>query len=75
MRRQAIIAAVIYPMVNVVFFGFGAIAVLWLFSDQAKILLPIVIVASFIATVPISWFMAPQLSQSLSARQGTPRHS
>lgn len=75
MRKQAIVAAVIYPMVNAVLFGFGAIAVLSLFSDQAATLLPIVIVASFIAAVPISWFMAPQLSLSLSARQATPRHS
>jgi hypothetical protein len=74
MRRQAIIAAVLYPMVNAVLFGFGAIAVLSLFSDQARTLLPIVIIASFVAAVPISWFMAPQLSVSLSARQASPHN-
>ena len=73
MRKQAIIAAVIYPMVNAVLFGFGAIAVLSMFSDHATTLLPIVIVASFLAAVPISWFMAPQLSLSLSSRQQAPR--
>jgi hypothetical protein len=67
MNKRAILAAVVYPMVNAVLFGFGAITVLSFFSAQAAQLLPIVIVASFVAAVPISWIIAPRLSLSLSA--------
>lgn len=66
MRKRAILAAIVYPMVNAVLFGFGAIVVLSFFSAQAAILLPIVIVASFVVALPISWIIAPKLSLRLS---------
>jgi hypothetical protein len=46
-----------------VLFGIGAVAVLSVpaLSDQAKFLLPVVIVASFVLGPIIAWFMAPRL--------------
>lgn len=69
MSKRATIAAVIYPMVNAVLFGAGAIVVLSLFAAEAKLLLPIVIVASFVVALPISWLLAPKLSIALSGRR------
>lgn len=68
MSKQLIIAAVIYPMVNAVLFGAGAVAVLSLFAAKAALLLPIVIAASFLVALPIAWFIAPKLSLSLSGK-------
>ena len=74
MQRQLIIAAVIYPMVNAVLFGAGAVFVLSLYAAQAALLLPIVIVASFVLAAPLSWLIAPKLSLTLSG-QGRDRIS
>jgi hypothetical protein len=50
-------------MTCAVLFGVGAVAVLSVptLSEQAKILLPIVIAASFVFGPIIAWFMAPRL--------------
>ncbi|MHB1102929.1 MAG: hypothetical protein ACYC0C_09180 [Devosia sp.] len=69
MQKQAILAAVVYPMVNAVLFGFGAIAVPAFFAKAATTLLPIVIVASIILALPISWFIAPRMSLALSGKR------
>ena len=63
MSRRFGIAAVIYMVVNAVLFGIGAVTVLSIpgLSENAKIWLPVVIVASFIVAVPLSWFIAPRL--------------
>ena len=66
MTKHAILAAIVYPMVNAVLFGFGAILVLSFFAAEAAILLPIVIVASFVLALPIAWVIAPRLSLRLS---------
>jgi len=63
MKTRTWIAVAISLMVNAVLFGAGAIAVLSVpaLAEQAKFLLPIVIVASFLATPAISWQLAPRL--------------
>jgi len=50
-------------MTCAVLFGIGAVAVLSVpaLNEQAKILLPAVIVASFLLGPIIAWFMAPRL--------------
>ena len=68
MQRQLIITAVIYPMVNAVLFGAGAVFVLSLYAAQAALLLPIVIAASFVLAAPLSWLIAPKLSLMLSGQ-------
>jgi hypothetical protein len=56
------IAAVIYMMVQAVTFGVGTVLVLATpLEAQAMKLLPVVVIASSIASIPISWWMAPRL--------------
>lgn len=66
MSKRFTLAAVIYPMVNAVLFGAGAVAVLSLAPENTPTLLIAVIVASFVVAVPISWLLAPKLSVQLS---------
>lgn len=63
MSPRAFITVLLSLMVNAVLFGFGAILVLSVpvLAEQAKYLLPVVIVASFIITPFIAWKMAPRL--------------
>jgi len=63
MSPRAFITVLLSLMVNAVLFGFGAILVLSVpaLAEQAKYLLPVVIVASFIVTPFIAWKMAPRL--------------
>jgi cation transporter-like permease len=70
MHKRLMLSAVIFPMVNAVLFGFGAIAVLSFFQSSAALLLPITVVASFILALPLSWFVAPTLSIRLSHQLG-----
>lgn len=69
---RAYIAVAVALMVNAVLFGFGAVAVLSVpaLNEQAKIWLPVVIVASFVLAPPIAWKIAPRLR----ARFWNPRH-
>jgi hypothetical protein len=57
------ISMLIYGMVNALLFGTGAIAVLSFPSlqDYWRILIPVVVVLSFVLAVPIAWFVAPRL--------------
>jgi len=56
------IAAVIFMMVQAVTFGVGTVLVLATpLEAQAMTLLPVVVIASSIASIPISWWMAPRL--------------
>jgi len=56
------IAALIYMMVQAVTFGVGAILVLATpLQAEAMKLMPVVVIASSIVSVPISWFLAPRL--------------
>lgn len=63
MSPRAFITVLLSLMVNAVLFGVGAILVLSVpaLNEQAKFLLPVVIVASFIMTPFIAWTMAPRL--------------
>ncbi len=63
MRTRTMIAALISLPVNAVIFGAGAIAVLSIpaLAEQAKYLLPAVIVGGFLVTFPIAWILAPRL--------------
>ena len=62
MRARMQIAVLIYMMVQAVTFGIGIILVLAT-SLQAKAmeLVPIVVVASAIVSIPVSWLLAPRL--------------
>ncbi len=63
MKTQSGISLVIYGMVNAVLFGVGTITVLSIPSlqEQWKILIPIIVVASFVLAVPIARMIAPRL--------------
>lgn len=63
MRTRFWIAAVIYPMVNAVLFGAGAVPLLAVpaLSEHAGMLMPLVVAASFVIAVPLSWIVAPRL--------------
>ncbi|MFK4825920.1 hypothetical protein ACI0FM_14205 [Paenochrobactrum sp. BZR 588] len=57
------IAAALSVMVSAVLFGIGAVIVLSVpeLSEEAKYLLPAVIILSFLITPFISWIIAPRL--------------
>ena len=71
MSTRFSIALVLAGMVSSVLFGIGAITVLSIptLSQHATLLLPLVIVASFILAPAIGWIIAPRLrSQWLRKR-------
>jgi hypothetical protein len=57
------IAALIYAMINAVLFGAGLITLLLVpaLAMYAMELIPALVLASFIAAVPIAWGLAPTL--------------
>jgi hypothetical protein len=57
------LSLLIYGMVNAVLFGTGTITVLSVpaLQEQWKILLPIIVVLSFVLAAPIAWIIAPRL--------------
>lgn len=63
MKTRLWIAALLYPVVNAVLFGFGIIPLLSIkaLSQQATTLMPTVVIASLILAAPIAWFIAPRL--------------
>lgn len=63
MRTRLVIAALIALPVNAVLLGSGTLAVLAIpaLAQQLEYLLPAVISVSFLATIPIAWFLAPRL--------------
>ena len=59
---QMQIAALIYMMVQAVFFGIGIILVLGTpLQAEAMKLIPAVVVASSLVSAPVSWLLAPRL--------------
>lgn len=70
MRKRLMLSAVVFPMVNAVLFGVGAVAVLSFFEAAAGDLMPAVVAASFVLAAPISWLIAPSLSIRLSHQLG-----
>lgn len=63
MKTQLFVTALVAMMVNAVIFGIGAVAVLSVpvLNEQAKYLLPAVIVVTFAITPFVAWRIAPRL--------------
>tara|TARA_R110000850_G_scaffold94744_7_gene199510 strand:- start:1755 stop:2033 length:279 start_codon:yes stop_codon:yes gene_type:complete len=63
MRTRTFITGLVALPVNAVLFGAGAITVLSIpaLAENAKYLLPAVIVAGLLASVPVAWLLAPRL--------------
>ena len=62
MTTRVSIAVLIYMVVQAVIFGVGALLVLATpLQTEAMKLMPIVVIASSIVSVPIAWFLAPRL--------------
>lgn len=71
------ISLLIYMMVSAVLFGIGATTVLSVpsLSAYASVLLPAVVVASFILAVPMSYYVAPMMrSRYQRAEESRRRH-
>jgi hypothetical protein len=59
---RLMVAAVVYPMVQAVLFGAGLIAVLILAPQvSAQVSIPLTIGVTAMASLPISWMIAPRL--------------
>lgn len=63
MSTRLQIAALIFMMVNAVAFGIGIVPVLLIssLSNNAFETVPAVVIASFLVSAPLSWFIAPRL--------------
>jgi len=63
MSTQLRLSLLLYGMVNAVLFGAGTITILSFPSlqEQWKLLIPLVVVASFVLAAPIAWLLAPRL--------------
>ncbi|PWW03552.1 hypothetical protein DFR52_101233 [Hoeflea marina] len=63
MNTRTMIAGIISLPVNAVLFGTGAVAVLATpqLEEHAAYLLPAVIFASFLLTLPVAWLLAPRM--------------
>ena len=57
------IAALIFMMVNAVAFGIGIVPVLLIpsLANNGFETIPAVVIASFVVSAPLSWFIAPRL--------------
>lgn len=56
------IAALVFLMIQAVLFGIGTVLVLATpLKEQAMLLMPAVVISSFIAAAPFSWWFAPRL--------------
>jgi hypothetical protein len=68
------VALLIFSMVNAVVFGLGLITVLSIqsLSQHAFFWIPVVIVASFALSPPISWFLAPSMMQRFLQARNPP---
>lgn len=57
------IAALVFMMVNAVAFGVGIVPVLLIpsLANNAFETIPAVVIASFLVSAPLSWFIAPRL--------------
>jgi hypothetical protein len=63
MSTRLSITLLVMMMTNAVLFGVGAIAVLSIpaLNNHAMVLLPVVIVSSFVLGPLIAWYIAPRL--------------
>jgi hypothetical protein len=57
------IAAIIFMIINAVAFGIGIVPVLMIpaLADHAFGAIPVMVIASFVISAPLSWFIAPRL--------------
>jgi hypothetical protein len=56
------IAALLFMMIQAVFFGVGAIVVLATpLKEKAMELMPLVVVGTTVLAIPLSWWLAPRL--------------
>jgi hypothetical protein len=57
------IALLVFMMTNAVMFGAGIVPVLAIpsLAAYAFVLIPLVVVASFVVGAPLAWFIAPRL--------------
>ena len=57
------IAALLFMMTNAVAFGIGIVLILMIpsFVNHAFEAIPAVVLASFVISAPLSWFIAPRL--------------
>ncbi len=64
------IAVLVLLMVNAIVLGVGIVTVLAIpgLAVHAGRLIPAVIVASFVVSAPLSWFIAPRLTARYSRR-------
>lgn len=66
------VAALIFSMVNAVIFGVGIVTVLTIpaLAAHAAFWIPAVVLASFVLSPPLSWFLAPTMMMRFTrARQ------
>ena len=62
MSTRLAIASMVFMMVQAVLFGVGMVAILTTSLNQsAMTLIPWMIALTFVASVPLSWFVAPRL--------------
>lgn len=70
---RLMVAAVVYPMVQAVLFGAGLIAVLILAPQvTAQVSIPLTIGVTAMASLPISWMIAPWLMARYRRRAKLP---
>ena len=71
MKARMWIAALIYMMVQAVTFGAGAVLVLATpLQTEAMTLMPVVVAASSLVSIPISWLLAPRLQARFWRKKG-----
>ena len=60
-RARAMVAALIFVMVNAFVFGAGLVTVLAVptLAEHASFWIPVVVLASFVLAPPLSWLIAP----------------
>ncbi|MFY9956402.1 hypothetical protein [Bradyrhizobium sp.] len=63
MSTRLQIAAMVFMMANAVVFGIGIVPVLLIpsLANSAFETIPAVVIASFLVSAPLSWFIAPRL--------------
>lgn len=62
MNARIQIASMIFMMVQAVLFGIGMVFVLTTpLAERAMTAIPAMVVATFIVSAPIAWFIAPRL--------------
>lgn len=70
---RLMVAAVVYPMVQAVLFGAGLIAALILAPQvSAQVSIPLTIGVTAMASLPISWMIAPRLMARYRRRAKLP---